>query len=249
MAIDAFLIGKGVSSSNTVTTAATNASVGGTGNHGVLFVSFDPGVSISTSPSGITDNKGNTWPTTPEWLITTGGAKLACYKVENWNGGSGHQVTVPFSGTAYPTAHLIEVRGSVSSSAVDVLVSGTVTGVADTPVAGTSQWQRSSGALAQAAEVVLFCLEANSGSAITEAYTSPDMTVLSQEPDMSQYWTSGVGKVVSSSTASITGTFQCANRTASTSGFGVISFKEASSAAAEAYLTMAPMQPPSGWLQ
>lgn len=223
MAIDAFLIGFNSSGTNSVTTAATNASVGGSGNHGVLFVSYDPATTIT----GISDNKGNTWPVgAPEWNITTGGARLACYKLLNWVGGSGHQVTVTCGATTYLTGHLIEVRDAESASAVDVLVSGTVTGTANTPIAGTSRWQRASGALSQAAEVILYCLEANSGS--NGNYTSPDLTILSQQPDANDYWTSGVGKIVVSSTSSNTGTIDVAGRNATTSAFGVISFKQAS---------------------
>lgn len=220
MASDGFLIGKGVTVNNTVTTTATNASVGGTNNHGVLFVSYDPGVTITSIPA---DSKGNTGYVL-QWLITVGRARIACYLFENWAGGSGHTVTINFSGDSFAVAHLCEARDVASSSSVDLVVTSAVAGVANTPAVGTSRFQQTTGAFAAAGELVFFFLEANTGN--PGAYSSPDLTMLSSEPDVNTYWTSGVGKMVTSSTSAVTRTIDVAARDATAAnGFGVIAFK------------------------
>jgi hypothetical protein len=124
-----------------------------------------------------------------------------------------------FSGTAYPTLHLVEVTGATSSSALDVNVTGTVA------ISGGSSGGIASGTLAQAAEVILALAEINDGS--DGSYTSSNTTVLSQEPAVSTYWTSAVSKVVTSSTGSVTPTWARTGNSSNTFGFRVISFKEA----------------------
>lgn len=223
MAANAVLINSGTTSGNTVTTTA-GTSTGGSGNVGVLFFSYDPGVTIST----VSDSKGNTW--TQRWNMTgTGNCRLACYTSENWTGGSSHTATVTFSGNAFASAALVEGTGLATSSPEDVLVSGAVTGTFNTPVSGSSRFQRSSGTLAQADEVILYCLEANTTGSNGD-YTSPDLTVLYSNNDLSNFWTMGVGKIVVSSTSSQTGTLDVANRSNTSSNFGVISFKAAGGA-------------------
>ena len=220
MPADAVLIGPGTSGGSSVTTTA-GTSTGGSGNVGVLFFAYDPGVTIST----VTDSKSNTW--TQQWNMTgTGNCRLACYTCANWTGGASHTATVTFSGSAFPTAALVEATGLAPSGAIDVLVSGAVTGTFNTPVSGASRFQRASGALAQADEVILYCLEANTTGSNGD-YTSPDLTVLYSNNDLANFWTMGVGKIVVSSTASQTGTLDVANRGSASSNFGVISFKAA----------------------
>lgn len=239
---DAVLIGAGTSSGSSATTAS-GTSTGGSGNVGVIFFAYDPGTTIST----VADSKGNTW--TQQWNITgSGNGRLACYTSANWTGGASHTATVTLSGTAFPTVALVEVTGLLSSGAVDVLVSGAVAGSANTPVSGTSRFQRASGTLGQADEVILYCLEANTIGANND-YTSPDLTVLYSNPDLVNFWTLGVGKIVVSSTASRTGTFDIVDRGAGSSNFGVISFKAAGAGGVstpDQLLTMQPMRPPVG---
>lgn len=218
MAINAALVGTlGTSASNTVTTGS-GTSTGGSGNIGYLSVSFDPGVSIST----VTDSKSNTW--TLIGSVLNGGSKLARYKCENWTGGASHTATVTFSGTAYPTLHLIEITGAATSSPQDTAASATSVSSSSSP------WTVTSGALAQAASVCISGIEINTGS--PSSYTSTNFTVLSEEPDVNNYWTSAIGKLVVAATTAVTPSWANSLRSQPQASARYVDvFKEASGAA------------------
>ena len=213
MAVNAALIGaRGTSATTTVTTTA-GTSTGGSGSIGVLVCSFDPGTTNNT-PS---DSKSNTW--TIIGAVVTGIGKTVWYKSENWTGGASHTATMTFAANAFPTLHLIEVTGAATTTPQDINVSGVPT---------ASPYTISSGTLAQANEVLIASLEQNVGSAGN--YSSSNFTILSDEPDVVNFWTSGVGKLVVASTSSVTPSFTRANSTNGNSGMRVVSFKEAGGA-------------------
>jgi len=191
MAIAAALIGtRGTSSTNTVSTVA-GTSTGGSGNHGLIFVSFDAGVTIST----VADSKSNTWTLKDSVISSTGDAsKIAVYYCLNWTGGASHNATVTFSGNAFPTCHLVEATGAATSSPFDVSVTN----------AGQSHpFSVASGVLSQAAEAVFLFGEQNSGGTSADNYTSSNATLLSQEPDLTNFWTSGVTVAITAATGSV----------------------------------------------
>jgi len=191
MAIAAALIGtRGTTTTATVTTTA-GTSTGGSGTIFQIFVSFDPGVTISS----VTDSKSNTYSLVG--TVVTGRGKLARYRCVGGTGGASHTATVNFSGNAFAVAHLVEVTGAATSTPGDISTSAVDT---------TSPYTISSGTLAQAAEVVIAAIESNTG--VNGAYSeSTGFTILSQESDFNNFWTSAVASLVVASTTGVTPSF------------------------------------------
>lgn len=207
---------RGVGGGSTVATGA-GTSVGGSGNHGLLLTSFDPGVN---PPASQTDSKGNVMSLIGTTLSDASHGKIAAYLAENWSGGSSHASgTMTFTGSAYAVAFLLEVRGAASSSPLDKDVNGS---------AGTMPVSVASGVLAQAAEAVIAIAACNVYSGVGAGYSSTNLTILDSEPDVSSYWTSGVGYVITAATTSVT--YDMRRASPATTGGGIIrllSFKEA----------------------
>lgn len=205
MAIAAVLIGaRGTSATSSVSTTA-GTSTGGSGNHGVLALSFDGTTTVSTP---VTDSKGNTFTAigTPQ---SDGNGGLSQFFVRyNWTGGATHSITVNFSATAFATAHLIEVTGG-STSPQDIANQTLDTGTPFTITTGT---------LAQAAECVLSLCACNATSSVG-TYASSTDTILSQETNTASFWTSAVGYVITASTSAITPSWTYST---STAGAGVL---------------------------
>jgi hypothetical protein len=198
MAIAATLIGtRGTSSSNTVTTGS-GTSTGGSGNHGVLCLSWQTSSTISGT---ITDSKSNTFTAIGSAQSDGNGGSLQFFIAENWVGGTSHTVTVNFSAAAFPTAHLIEVTGATSSTPQDINGAGSD---------ASSPWTITTGTFAQAVECVLSAVAENTGG--VGSYASSTDTVLSEEPDTGNYYTSGVGYRITSSTSAITPSWTNAGR-------------------------------------
>ena len=214
MAIAVALIGtRGTSSGSTVTTGS-GTSTGGSGNHGFLFVSFDPGVTISS----ISDSKSNTY--TQLDSTRTADGRSAVYWCENWTGGSSHTATVNFSGSAFPVAHLVEVTGALSSGAIDVQTG--VTADSSYPITVNS------GTLTQAANAVLMMCQDNRTTGGSGYASSSTLTVISAENDVASFWTSGVGYAITAATTDVA--YQIDRNAAPTnSGAHLIVVKEAAS--------------------
>ena len=219
MAVDAVLIGaRGTSAVATVTTTS-GTSTGGSGNHGILFCSFDPATTNNTP----TDSKSNTW--TILGTVDTHTARSVVYTSLNWTGGASHTATMTFSANAFPTLHMIEVTGALSSTPIDIDVSTLPSSIPYTLATGT---------LAQANEVVLGYGTQNSIN-LADHYVSSTLTILSEEPNASSFWTSGVGKVVVASTSTTSQTLSKApsypgSGATGTEFFRLISFKAAAAA-------------------
>lgn len=211
MAIDATLVGaRGTSSGSSVSTTAGSTT---TGDTLVAVVSYDPGTTISS----ISDTAGNTYTLVVN--ETTGFAKLAMYRCENCTGHASNVLTVNFSGTAFPVAHLVKITDAATSSYDGPSLANTA--AAANPITVTS------GTFAQADTCVIACAEMNrSGS--TGAYSSSNFTVLSAEDDAASFWTSVVGKLVVASTSAVTPSFSKASESGSgTKGIIVVGFKQA----------------------
>jgi hypothetical protein len=214
MAIAATLIGaRGTTATATVTTTG-GTSTGGSGSIFQIYVSFDPGVTISS----VADSKSNSYSLVGS--VVTGRAKLARYRCVGGTGGASHTATVNFSGNSFAVAHLIEVTGAATSSAADISTSAVDT---------ASPYTISSGTLAQAAEVVIAAIE--SGSGVNGAYSeSTGFTILSQESDMESFWISAVASKVVASTSSVTPSFtRSGDDDAFDAALVIDSFKEAAS--------------------
>lgn len=214
MACDAALVGaRGTSSGSSVTTTAGTTS--GSGSSFALLVSWDGTVSISGT---ITDSKGNTYTAvgTPQadWTSTWGVSQW--FYCQGGTGGTSHSVTVNFTGTAFPTAHLIEVT---SANGAPVYDSAAFAQTQD----AANPWTVTSGTLTNATSVLLSGCGANRGA--DGAYSSSNFTVLSQEPAVSSFWTSGAAKLVVSSTSAVTPSWTVLNRS-ETAGVTVIAFYE-----------------------
>lgn len=214
MACDAALVGAlGSSASNTVTTTAGTTAA--SGSSFALLVSWDGTVSISGT---ITDSKGNSYTAvgTPQadWTSTWGLSQW--FYCENGAGGASHSVTVNFTGTAYPVAHLIEITSANGAPLYDSAAAAQIQDAA-------SPYTVTSGTLTSATSVVLSGCGANRGA--DGAYSSSNFTVLSQEPAVSSFWTSGAAKLVVSATTAVTPSWTVLNRS-ETAGVTVISFYE-----------------------
>lgn len=214
MACDAVLVGaRGTSSGSSVTTTAGTTAT--SGSSFALLVSWDETVSISGT---ITDSKSNVYTAvgTPQgdWTSTWGTSQW--FYCENGTGGTSHSVTVNFTGTAFPTAHLIEVTSANGAPVFDTAADAQVQDAA-------SPYTVTSGTLTNATSVVLSGCGANRGA--DGAYSSSNFTVLSQEPAVSSFWTSGAAKLVVSATTAVTPSWTVLNRS-ETAGVTVIAFYE-----------------------
>jgi hypothetical protein len=216
MPIAAALVGaRGVGGGNTATTAAgTTAASGSTF---VAAVSWDASASSPT----VTDNKSNTYTAQGTPQVDTRGAYVQLFVCQNGTGGASHTATFTTSGASYPVIHLIEITGAEAAS-LDKIAQGSDV---STPFTVTSA------TLSQADEVVISICACNSGTA-SNAYALSGGTVLSEELDTSNYWTSAAGYTVVSSTAAVTHTWTRATFTEA--GIALATFKQASGGGAPA---------------
>ena len=190
MPIDAVLVGaRGTGSANTATT--TGGTTAASGSTFLICVSWDEASYGSITTVG--DNKGNTYTAlgTPQTDAGVPNCFTQLFVVENGAGGAGHTATFTTSGNSFPTVHLIEITGATTAP-LDKIAQVRDTA---TPFTVTSP------TLSQADEVVV-CICAENSSSVS--YVSSNFTILSQETDAVQFWTSAVGKLVVSSTSAVT---------------------------------------------
>lgn len=213
MAIGVALVGRGTSGGSSVATAGGSVT---TGDTLVAIVSFDPGTTISS----ITDTAGNTYGAA-KFALNAGGARgrLSAYVCENATGHASNVLTVNFSGSAFPVAHLVKITGAAAASYDST---ATATNTTDT----LSPYQVTSGSLAQAASALLCCAEINQTGA-TGAYSTSDFTLLSNENDASSFWSSMVGYSIVASTSAVTASMLKAGCAADNCSLGIMAFKEA----------------------
>jgi hypothetical protein len=215
MAINATLVGKGTTSTTTLSTASgTTAASGSTF---VYLVSFD----ATTTASTPTDNKSNTYVQKSTTLTTGNGDRCAMWVCENGAGGSGHILSQTFTANPSAAGHLIEITGATTTP-TDIALTGTDT---------STPFTISTGTLAQAAEVVIALCMSNQGVSATNTYSSSNTTILSQESNGATFWTSAVSAQVVASTASFTPSFTDTAGTAA--GLLIISFKQGAATATD----------------
>jgi hypothetical protein len=223
MAISYALIGtRGTSATATVATGS-GTSTGGANSTGHLTVSFDRGATITS----VTDNKSNAWVLIGVTDPGAASAKLATYKCEVMTGGAAHIVTVNFSGTAFATVHFHEALGSVGAVIHDAAAS--VRGT-NTQASAGATYTITSNALSQANSLIICGLEQNQGT--VGAYAFSPQTLSSQEPDVTNFWTSGVAAQVVVPTTAVTTNVTRTGSSASTSAIFIDVFNEASGVAA-----------------
>lgn len=153
-----------------------------------MIVSFDATTTIST----VSDSKGNTWSLLGA-VTTQGGAKVAVYYALNWAGGTSHTGSMTFSASAFPTLHMLEVTGAATTSPFNVDI---------TEIETATPFSITSGALAQAAELIIMIGEQNAAGNDADQYTSTALTILSSEPALTSFWTSGIATGIVASTSS-----------------------------------------------
>jgi hypothetical protein len=205
MAIDAVLIG--TRNQNNTATVTTGAGTTTAGTPKAVCFAYDASVTVTS----VASNLGGTYLLAAE--INAAGSKKAVYVCENAPGGATHTFTVTFSAAAFATVHAIEITGSSANPARDITL---------TASDASSPWTITSGTLGSSAQVILTLIGHDGGSGAT--YSSSNTTILSQEPDGGNYWTSAVSKLVVASNASVTPSFTAAGGT--NAGLVLVSFKE-----------------------
>lgn len=210
MAVDASLVGSGHSTTASFTTSAGAVSAGDT----LIFCfAYDPGTTISSV--SLTGSGSDTL--TQIANLTAGTGRLAVYRKENATGGASVTATANFSGSPFPSGSLIKCTGAATASYDSAsLATGTD---------GTSPYTITSGTFAQADNVVIACIEQNSGT--SGAYASSNFTVLGSETDISNYWLHCIAKLVVSATTAVTPSFTRTNGTNTTSSLAVFGIKAA----------------------
>ena len=229
MAIDATLVvGEANASSSLTTTAQTTTN----GRKFALCVSWDAGQTITGGvPS---DSKSNTWSALGSQQADGNGGLLRWFITTTSLGGSSHTFTVAFSGTAYQTVSVYELT---DAGDVDVQT--------QSQDSGGQPFTMATGALAQAAEVVLVAVANNTGGGSNGDYTvnatSPSGTLLYSQPNLTSYWTHGVAKYLPSSTSSFNPSFNRTGSAGGTSAISIISIKESAGGGGGTTIT-----PPAG---
>lgn len=207
MAIAAALVGaRGTGGGNTATTTAGTTSA--SGSTFVAAVSWD---ASATSPA-VTDSKGNSYTGLGTPQADTFGAYIQLFVCQNGTGGSSHTATFTTTGSSYPVIHLIEITGAAAAS-LDQIAQGQDF---------ASPFTLTSPTLLQADEVVISVCANQNG---TGNYATSNFTLLSQEPDTSNYWTSGVGSLVVAATTAVTPSW---TKGAGAAGLALATFKQAS---------------------
>lgn len=183
--------GSSVVGGSGVTSLATSSFTSATGD--TIGVWFNYGV--STNPTSVTDNKGNTY-TQRGKVSRAGGFTAFLYTCENATGGAGTIVTLNIGFTEYPTLAAVAISGVVTSSVLDVLT---------TDGLDTAQpWTLSSGTLTQADEIVFGFLGSDSGSSTSTFTEGSGMTKLGEVTDSALYWTGALAYVVVAATTART---------------------------------------------
>ena len=173
--------GSGVTSLDTASfTSSTGDTIGVWFNYGV-----------STDPTSVTDNKGNTY-TQRGKVSRAGGFTAFLYTCENATGGAGTIVTLNIGFTEYPTLAAVAISGVQTSSVLDVLTTNGVDTV--------QPWELSSGTLSQADEIVFGFLGSDSGSSTSTFTEGSGMTKLGEVTDSNLYWTGALAYVVVNAT-------------------------------------------------
>lgn len=228
MTIDAVLVGKKSTATQTATTdtSGPNGGTTTTGSGFLILAAYD-GTTAAATP---TDSKGNTY--TAIGTVQTDGnseARLTLYRCVPGDagyvgGGASHTATMTWApNNAFATLYLIEITGIAATGGFDQTAQGNDPGAPFTLASPT---------LGQASEVVIAICEANHGVTAANTYSSSNFTILAQETDGGTYWTSAVAKLVVSATTPVTPSFTC---TAGTAGaLFLATFKDASSGAAAA---------------
>lgn len=214
MSLSASLVGtRGTGTGNTATT--------GSGTSSTANVTFAALVSWDVTAGTITtrtDNKGNTYTPVGTPQADTIGGQLQWFVCQNGTGGTGHTFTFTTANPSYPTVHLIQIVSTVTYPVLDRTVQGQDT-------VGLPWDALATGTLTQAIELILGGCAGQGGAA---AYTSGNGTILSQEPDVSSYWTSAVSLHAVTSTASYSPSFSKSDAGGSTkAGLAHITFYEA----------------------
>lgn len=152
------------------------------------------GLNLDGTFTSFGDNKGNTF-TQIQSQAANGTNKHRLYYVENAVGGASHTFTFASSGGTIKTLFVLEIKGLKTSGSLDANPAHSV----DTASPFTSN---STGALAQADEIVVSGCILDGNGAITEAN---GFTIADSETNGGVFWTGAMAyKIVSATTAQST---------------------------------------------
>lgn len=214
MAISHSVMGTGRSSTSTATTSSATSTAGATF---AVCCAWD----ASTTPGGlaITDNKSNTWSTLGSPQADGNGGYIQWYYSFTGLGGSGHTFTCTALATAFPTisAHQILQAGTSLGS-----------GAAQGQDSGGQPFVLTSGTLPSGNWLLLAgCINVTGSNGDYSANSStPTMTLVTTESDISNYWTHGTGVMQSSGSTAVTPSFGRSGTAGGTSGLALIVFAE-----------------------
>lgn len=187
MAFNAVLVGQNSGNGSPLVTSAGTTVTGSTFLIALSFIS-------SGAPVIPVDSKGNAY--TLIHREDSGGQSKSLYRCENGVGGASHTASVTWpSGDFFGSIYLIEITDAATAS-YDVTAAA-----AD----GTSPYTVTTPTLAQADEVVITIIGNESGGTIT--YASSNTTVIADENDGNNFFTSAVSKQVVAATTAFTPSF------------------------------------------
>lgn len=189
MAIDARLVGASTGSGATSGGSATSGST-------LLFcAAYDPGATLnSVSLSGAS----GTFAAVGTVATTTSGSRIHVFVAENVTVSGSVVATPSWTGTPFSTGWLVEVTGAAAAS-LDINVQVN---------AKASPYTLATGTLGQADECLIVLVANDDGSNVDYTESSPGgLTIIGENNDTTNFWTSAVAKLVVASTASVSPTF------------------------------------------
>jgi len=189
MAIDARLVGASTGSGATAGGTAT------TGSTLVFCAAYDPGATLnSVALSGAT----GTFTAVGTVATTSSGSRINVFSAPNVTVSGSVIATPSWTGTPFSTGWLVEVTGA-DTSALDINVQVN---------AKASPYTLATGTLSQANECVVVFVANDDGSSVVYTASSPaGLTILGQNNDTTNFWTSAVAKLNVTSTSSVSPTF------------------------------------------
>lgn len=217
MAIDGILLGAGATDTNTATTAAGTSVAGD--RFGVK-VAWD----ATRTVTSVTDSKSNTYAGVGTAQADGNGGLCQWFFSAGGSAGASHTVTVLLSGTGFPSISAYRIPDGASSAHA---------GSAQGQDTGGQPFTLVSGTLPSGNWLLLAGASNNTGGdgAYSANASTPTATLLHSEGTLTQFWTHGVSKMLSSGTTAVTPSFNRAGTAGGTSGMAILVVAESLAAA------------------
>lgn len=163
----------------------------------VIWVAYN---APSTPPESVFDNKGNEYTLKLNQTSIFGAWEYVC---ESGVGGAGHYATVDIGHSDYPSMHFVELVGVLSASYDSA-------GASIGPDS-SSPFERSTGTLTQADEIILSLIAAGGSGGVDVYEETSGFTVLGQVNNSGVVWPSALAYKVVSATTSVTASWTITN--------------------------------------